>query len=120
MIVDSSVWIEILSNGKLSAKCESRIKNKNLMIPSIVIYEVYKKFKVSTSEETALEVMGYLSKNKIIEIDRDISITAADLAIEHDLAMADALVLACAHAHKTTLLTLDNDFASLPETEVIR
>lgn len=120
MVVDSSIWIEILSGGKLASKCENLIKNKTILVPTIVIFEVYKKIKKSSSEDVALEVVSHLSKYKIIEISRDISFAAADLAIEKNLGMANALVLATAQINKTTLFTLDNDFTSIQGVEVVR
>ncbi len=120
MVVDSSVWIEILTGGRLASKCESYIHGKKILVPATVIFEVYRKVKRSISDEAALEVVGSLSQYSPIDIDRDISLLAADLSIDHSIAMADAFVLACAVRNATQLLTLDNDFADIPNCVVLR
>ncbi|MEW6055426.1 MAG: PIN domain-containing protein [Bdellovibrionota bacterium] len=45
---------------------------------------------------------------------------AADLSIEFELAMADSLILAFAKEAGVSLLTLDNDFAGIPNVVVVR
>jgi predicted nucleic acid-binding protein len=39
---------------------------------------------------------------------------AADLSLDHQLAMADAIVYATAILHDATVVTSDSDFESLP------
>lgn len=120
MIIDSSVWIEIICDGPLRKKCEELIKDKEPLVPTLVIYEIYKKLKNQTSEEISLEAVGALSKYKTIDINRDVALLAGDISLEYDLGMADSLVLACARLYRTSLLTLDNDFASIPNVKVVR
>ncbi|MGE0633252.1 MAG: type II toxin-antitoxin system VapC family toxin [Pseudobdellovibrionaceae bacterium] len=120
MVVDSSVWMEMIFDGPLRKKCEDRVKGMAVLVPSSVLFEVYKKIKKQISEEVALETVAALSKYKTIEITRDIALLAADLSLEQNLGMADSLVLACANANKVGLITLDNDFTSVPNAQVIR
>ncbi|WP_413943456.1 type II toxin-antitoxin system VapC family toxin [Bdellovibrio sp. HCB-162] len=120
MVVDSSVWIEIVCDGPLRKKCEEALKNTDPIVPTLVIYEIYRKLKKQTSEETSLEVVSALSKYKSMEINRDIALLAGDLSLEFDLGMADSMVLACARFSHAQLLTLDNDFASVTGVKVIR
>ncbi len=120
MIVDSSVWIEILKSGPLQSECEEYIKNAEIKIPVIVLYEVYKKIKLIVSEEAALEVVASLSQHEVVELTGDISLLAADLSIELNLPMADSLVLAFARYFKVELLTLDHDFVGLKGVKIIQ
>lgn len=119
MIIDSSVWIEIFSKGDRCAECLLKMRGKEIFVPAIVIFEVYRKIKQKISDDVALEVVASLSKNKIVNVDRDIALLAADLSIEHNLAMADSIVYACAREHGVTLLTLDHDFMNLPNVIVV-
>jgi len=120
MIVDSSVWLELLQEGPLLSKCQKAISRKDLKVPAFVLFEVYKKLKVLASEEIALEAIATLSKNEVLELNREIAILAGDLSLEHDLPMTDSLVLAHAEYLGETLLTLDNDFSKVPSVEIIR
>jgi len=120
LVVDSSVWIEIAFGGPLAQRCESALARNQVFVPSLVIFEVYKKVKTSIDEAMALEVVGAMSIHSTTELTREVALLAADLAIEYRLAMADSIVLAHARQLSARLLTLDNDFASIPETTVLR
>ena len=120
MVVDSSIWIEIVFDGPLRKKCEEILKTAEVLVPALIIYEVYRKLKKQVSEEIAIEVISSISKYPTLEINRDISILAADLSLEYSLGMADSVVLACAKLNKTELVTLDNDFAKIPDVKILR
>lgn len=120
MVVDSSVLIEIIFDGPLRKKCETLLSHKNILVPALVIYELYKKIKKQINEEVALETVSSLGQYKILELNRDIALLAADLSIEYNLGMADSVVLACARMHKVDLVTLDNDFSTIPNVKVLR
>ena len=121
MIVDSSVWIEIFTEGPLAGKCEQEIKtNESVWIPTLVFYEVYKKIKKKASEELALQAIGFLSQYSQCELTREIALLAGDLSLSLNLGMADSLILAHAKHLKKSFLTLDNDFAGLPDVKVMR
>jgi predicted nucleic acid-binding protein len=51
---------------------------------------------------------------EVIEIDSEIAVAAADLAIKHKLPLADSLIYAITLAKKATLWTQDDDFKDLP------
>ena len=67
-----------------------------------------------------MEAISALSSFGIRDLTREVALLGADLSIEFNLAMADGLVLAHARHLETELLTLDNDFASIPDVKVIR
>ncbi|HPI40305.1 MAG TPA: type II toxin-antitoxin system VapC family toxin [Pseudobdellovibrionaceae bacterium] len=120
MVVDSSVWLEIIGNGPLCSKCEKLLKGEKKQLSALALFEIYRKLKKKISEEAALEATSYLSQFDVIEVNRDIALHAADLSIEHKLSMADSLMLATAHQHNSNLLTLDNDFVGVPGAIVVR
>ncbi len=120
MVVDSSVWLEIFSDGPLSSKCQKNLVRRTLQVPSLVIYEVYKKIKQKVSEDVALEAISSLSRYEVIELTREVALLGADLSLQYSLAMADSLVLAHATHLNVDLLTLDNDFIAIPNAKVVR
>lgn len=120
MVVDSSIWIEILSEGPLHKKCSAALQRQTIRIPTLVLHEVYKKIRSKASEDLALTTMASLSENEVLDLDREIAIRAADLSIQFGIGTADSIVLAHAEQLNDTLLTLDNDFAGLPGAKVIR
>ena len=120
MVVDSSVFLEIFSDGKLRAKCERLLGQRSLSIPSLVLFEVYRKLRSRLEEFDALDAVAALRKHQIVDLTSDIALTAADLSLHHKLAVADSLVLAHARELGVPLVTLDNDFAGIEGVTVIR
>ncbi len=87
---------------------------------SIEIYEVYKVIRRDHSEERALEAVAALQRAAIVPVDSSLALEAADLSLQHGLAMADSLVYATARRHNAKLVTGDADFEGLPDAVVIR
>jgi len=71
------------------------------------------------SEDRALEAVAALRKATIVPVDETLALEAADLALLHGLAMADAIVYATARRHGARLVTTDSDFRELPGATVI-
>lgn len=60
-----------------------------------------------------------MRRAEVIPVAESLAIEAADLALAHRLAMADAIVLATARRHDARLITADSGFAGLPNVIVI-
>ena len=114
-LVDSSGWLEYFSGGPLSAKYARYLeKTTELLVPSLVLYEVYRWMKRHRGEEEALKYTAKMSEAKVIPLDDSLALYAADIALEHRLALADSIVYATALAHHAKLITSDSDFKDLP------
>jgi len=120
-VLDSSVWLELLRRGPLEKNCRHELEEAGtVLVPTLVIFEVYRKLLQSLSEDQALSAIALLSQYEVRELTREVALLAGDLSVQHQLAMADSLVLAHAQEAQATLLTLDNDFAKLPGAKVLR
>lgn len=120
-IVDSSGWIEFFTSGPLADRYASYLKNRNdLVTPTVVIYEVYKKVKRERGEEAALLATGQLKATQVIPLTEPIALRAADLSLQHGLAMADAIVCATAREQNARLVTSDTDLKDLPGVVYLR
>jgi predicted nucleic acid-binding protein len=82
----------------------------SIVTPVIVIYEVYKRLKRELSEDDGVVAVSVMQRTQVVAIEQEIALTAADLSLEHGLAMADALVLATARKFDAELITSDRDF----------
>jgi predicted nucleic acid-binding protein len=119
-VLDSSGWLEYLSDGPHANTFQQAASDsENLVIPTICIYEVFKKVLSQLGEERALEAAAILSRGEIADLDRQIAIEAAQLSIEHKLSMADSIILATAQAHQATLWTQDAHFKEIPGVRYI-
>ena len=84
-----------------------------MITPVIVIYEVYKRLKRDLSEDEAIIAVSAMQRSQVVPIDQELALTAADLSLDHGLAMADALVLATARRFQAELVTSDRDFETI-------
>lgn len=119
--VDSSGWIEFAIGGPLADRYLAHLKEPaKLITPSIVVYEVYKRLKRDSSEAAADAIVAEMGKTRIIPLDDQIALMAADNSLSLGLAMADAIVYTTARLHDATLVTSDADFQHLPHVEYLR
>ncbi|HRF50909.1 MAG TPA: type II toxin-antitoxin system VapC family toxin [Anaerolineales bacterium] len=120
-VVDSSAWLEYLSDGPnakaFSAAIEATTK---LVVPVVTIYEVYKKVKLEVGEDKAIEAVAVMSRGKVVDVDVSVALEAADTSLAEKLAMADSLILATARLHQATLWTQDAHFDGLAGVKYIR
>ena len=121
VLLDSSVWIEIFNSGPLLKSCKKELDEATfVLVPTTVIFEVYRKITQTVSDDFALSAISILSKYETVNLTSEIALSAGDLSIQYGLGMADSFILAHAVARDAKLVTLDNDFANLPSTKVIR
>ncbi|MEK7547392.1 MAG: type II toxin-antitoxin system VapC family toxin [Patescibacteria group bacterium] len=110
-IVDSSAWIEYFADTK-NAKNFARVveESESLIVPSIILYEVFKKVLSERGEDMALRIIAHMKLGKVVDLDLEIALLAARLAKEHKLPMADSVILATAQRHNAIIWTQDSDF----------
>ncbi len=115
VLLDVSGWIEFFTDGPLADQYAQYLAPKyQLITPTIVLYEFYKKIKRERGEETALQFAGLLSATKIVQLTESIALLAADLNLRHGLAMADAIVYATSRDQDAEVVTGDVDLKGLP------
>ena len=110
MIVDSCGWLEWFTDGKLADLYHEFLTDpEQLLVPSIILYEVYKVLKREVGEEKALLAVGHMKNSRVVPLDETLAFAAADVALKENLAMADAIIVASARAHDCTIITSDAD-----------
>jgi predicted nucleic acid-binding protein len=80
-----------------------------------VQHELYKWLCRETDTNTALAAIAATQQAKVVPLDTSLALLAADIAREHKLAMADAIIYATARQYQATLVTSDAHFESLPQ-----
>ncbi|MDI7220646.1 type II toxin-antitoxin system VapC family toxin [Leptospira santarosai] len=113
-IVDSSGWLEYFSGTKRSGLFSEAIeKTDKRIVPTISLYEVFKKIYLERDENSALRAIAHMQQGTVIDLDASISIFAAKLSRDRKIPMADSIILATALKYKATLWTQDEDFIGL-------
>lgn len=115
-VVDTCGWIEWLTDGALADNYAPYLANSDeLVVPTLVQFELYKWCLREKDEASALDVIGLTELCQVRALDTRIALSAADIAARHKLAMADAIVYATAQAVGGQLFTSDAHFELLPE-----
>jgi predicted nucleic acid-binding protein len=110
VIVDSCGWLEWFTDGSLADKYQEYLADQdNLLVPAIILYEVYEILKREVGEEKSLLAVGYMKDSPIIPLDETIALAAADIALQESLAMADAIIIATSLFHSCTIISSDSD-----------
>ncbi len=110
-VVDSSAWLEYLTGGVQAARFADVIEDsKRLIVPAIVLYEVFKKVLRERGEQAALQIAGAMHAGKVVPVDAALALDAARFS----LPLADSLIYATAQRLGATVWTQDDDFKDLP------
>ena len=119
-IVDSSGWLEYFAEGKNAAFFAPAIEDtEHLIVPTICLYEVFKRLIVQRGENVALVHISDMHQGQIAELTSPIALQAAKLSTDLKIAMADSIILATARAYDATLWTQDADFEGIEGVEYI-
>ena len=120
-VVDSSGWLEYFSKGETAEFFSAAIQDtENLLIPTISIYEVFKRMLIQLGEESALQSIGIMSLGITVDLTQEIAINAAKISSDLKIAMGDSVILATARAYDATLWTQDVDFEGIEGVKFVR
>lgn len=113
-VVDSSGWLEYFGEGKNAAFFAPVIeKSEQLIVPTVCMYEVFKRLSALLNEQEAMRAVGVMSLGQVVELNRQIALNAAKISLEFKLAMADSIILATARLKDALLWTQDEHFKDL-------
>ena len=113
-LVDSSGWLEYFAEGRNAGFFAPAIENTKLLVVSVVnCFEVFKRIAAQRDENSAMQAVVAMQEGTVVDLSLDLAITAAKLALDMKLPMADSIILATARLHRATVWTQDSDFAKL-------
>lgn len=109
-VVDSSAWLEYLADTHRADLFAPAIEDtEHLIVPTISIYEVYKKVLRELGEDAAAHVFSLMSQGRVIDLDSSLALEAAKFL----LPLADSIIYATALRHEATLWTQDSHFEQI-------
>lgn len=110
-VVDSCGWLEYFSDGiNADYFAEPIEKTKELIVPTLSMYEVFKVALRERGEDAALQAVAVMKQGHEVDLTAGLAIQAAKTSFDLKLPMADAIILTTARAYKATVWTMDNDF----------
>lgn len=117
-VVDSSGWLEYFADGPNADFFAPAIENvSELVVPSISIYEVFKRVLQQRSEAEALQAVAIMTRGRVADLNVPLALSAAKISTKLRLPMADSIILATTRAYKATLWTQDEHFESMDDVE---
>ena len=119
-LVDSSGWIEYLTDGPNAGRFAGPLADADrLIVPTVSIHEVFRVVLRRRGEDDAIRVAAAMNRGREIPLTSALALEAARLANERRLAMADGIILATARLMGATLWTQGVDFEGLPDVNYV-
>lgn len=113
-VVDSSGWLEYFSDGPNAKHFAPVIRLvDSLVVPTVILYEVFKVVLRESDENAALQACAALQKGIVVDLTPKLAIMAGKISLQHALPMADAVILATTREHGATLWTQDVHFKNM-------
>ncbi|HUS89132.1 MAG TPA: type II toxin-antitoxin system VapC family toxin [Desulfosporosinus sp.] len=113
-IVDSSGWLAYFADEPNAEHFLPPLSDADLLVvPTVTIYEVFKVILRESSENEALQAVVAMQKGKVVDLSVPLAIAASRLSLEHQLPMADSIILATAQEFNAIIWTQDSDFKNI-------
>ena len=120
-VVDSSGWLEYFASATNIGFFGPVIKSTDiLVVPTVCVYEVFRRLLTQRGEEDALQAVGIMSLGIIADLTQEIAVNAALISSEFKITMADSIILATARVYNAILWTQDADFEGLDGVQYIQ
>ena len=114
-VVDSSAWLEYFADGPSASFFASAVeKTDELVVPTLCLYEVFKRVLQQRDESAALSAVAVMQQGTVVDLSASLALSAATLGTQWKLPLADSVIYATARAYEATLWTQDADFERLP------
>ena len=113
-IVDSSGWLAYFADEPNAQHFLIPLNDTAaLVVSTVTIYEVFKVVLRESSENEALHAVVAMQKGTVVDLTPPLAIAASKLSLEHNVPMADSIILATAKEFDATLWTQDSDFKNI-------
>ncbi len=120
-VVDSCAWLEYFAAGPNADFFSSAIEaSEELVVPSLTIFEVFKRILQQRNEADALRAIGVMRQGRVIDLNDSLALSAARLSVDLKLPLADSIILATARQHSAQLWTQDAHFEGLEGVRYVR
>ncbi|MBN2438892.1 MAG: type II toxin-antitoxin system VapC family toxin [Deltaproteobacteria bacterium] len=113
-IVDSSGWLAYFADEPNAEHFLMPLNDStSLVVPTVTIYEVFKVILRESNEDDALQAVAAMRKGTVADLTAPLAIAASKLSAEHNLPMADSIILATAKEFNAKVWTLDSHFINI-------
>lgn len=119
-VVDSSAWLEYFADGGNADFFAPAIEDMpKLVVPSLTLYEVFKRVMQERDEREALEHVAHMRQGQVVDLDENLALSAARVSLALKLPLADSVILATARAYAATIWTQDAHFKGIDQVKYV-
>ena len=119
-LVDSCGWLEYFTAGPNARFFDPALKAvDHLIVPTICLAEVFKVIYREKGRRTAAEFVAAMKRGRVVDLDHALAVSAGLIGVNHQLPLADSIILATARAYHAELWTQDEHFKQFPEVKFI-
>ncbi len=119
-VVDTSAWIEWLIDSPTGDEVGLELPSgADWIVPTIVQFELAKWMAREFEQDRADRVLVFSQTCEVASLVTRVALLASDIARDHKLSTADAIIYATAVDRGADLLTCDKHFAGLPSVVYI-
>ncbi len=113
-LVDSSGWIEYLQDTPRAELFADAIEDRNaLLVPTIALFEVHKVLSRRLADDLVERCLNVMRLGRVLDFTDARAVSASQIAVRHQLAMADAAMYSMAQEFGATFWTQDADYQGL-------
>jgi predicted nucleic acid-binding protein len=117
-LVDSSGWLEYFSGSENAAFFAPAIEDTDhLLVPTIILYEVFKRLIQQVGTSAAQTNVGDMLAGQVIDLNDSLAMSAAQIAVDLKIPMADSIILATAREYDSMLWTQDEHFKGMEDVK---
>lgn len=121
ILIDTSAWIEWLVGSPTGDVVATHLPDQTQwLVPTMVQLELSKWTTREVGEDKADQVIAFTQLCRIVALDTETALLAAESCRRHKLATADAIIFASAQINGASLITCDAHFDGLPGVTVIK
>ncbi len=91
----------------------------SVLVPTISLYEVFKRILIEKNRDDALEAIAQMKEGRVVDLDDNLALSAAELSIALKIPLADSIILATARAGNAILWTQDAHFKNIEDVRYV-
>jgi len=119
-VIDTSGWLEYFTNSENASFFAPAIENpEDILIPTISLFEVFKRILVERNLDEALEAVALMKEGHVVDLDESLALLAAEISYQLKLPLADSIILATAREGNAILWTQDDHFKGMNDVNYI-
>lgn len=117
-LVDSSGWLAYFADEPNARHFSAPLADPDaLIVPTITLYEVFKVILREAGENQAIQAVAAMQQGRTVDLSPPLAIAASRLSLQHQIPMADSIILATAQAFDALVWTQDSDFKDLEKVK---